>query len=71
VFHRGIKQCCGLERAQVRKGRKVFNHICLSIRAFLRLEVQRLESAGMKALIIREAIRSYLANPVYKLGSTA
>ncbi len=34
VFHRGIKQCCGIERAQVRKGTAVFNHICMSIRAF-------------------------------------
>jgi hypothetical protein len=37
VFYRGIKQCCGVERAQVRKGKSIVSHILLSLRAFLRL----------------------------------
>ncbi len=75
VFHRGIKQCCGIERAQVRKGIAVFNHICMSIRAFLRLEVYRLRTGlswyKLKARIIRDAIRAYLADPFYLFNPTA
>lgn len=36
--HRGIKQYCGVERAQVRAARAQRNHIGLALRAFLRLE---------------------------------
>ncbi len=75
LFHRGIKQCCGIERSMVRKGIKVFNHICLSIRAFLRLEVNRLMTGiswyEAKTRIIRSAVSTYLGNPIYKLGPTA
>ncbi len=75
VFHRGIKQCCGIERTQVRKGASVFNHISLSIRAFLRLEVYRLRAGiswyELKARIVRDAIRAYLANSIYLLKPTA
>ena len=39
AYHRGLKQCCGVERAQVRSSRAQRNHIGLAIRAFLRLEV--------------------------------
>lgn len=38
-YHRGLKQCCGAERAQVRSSRSQRNHVGLSIRAFLRLEL--------------------------------
>lgn len=38
-YHRGLKQCCGAERAQVRASRAQRNHIGLAIRAFLRLEL--------------------------------
>ena len=41
-YHRGVKQCCGIERAQVRKARSILNHIRMSIRAFMRLELYRL-----------------------------
>ena len=75
LFHRGVKQCCGIERSMVRKAKKVFNHTCLSIRAFLRLEFQILITGiswyEAKLTIIRSSIRSYIENPVYKLGSTA
>lgn len=37
-YHRGIKQYCGVERAQVRAARAQRNHIGLALRAFLRLE---------------------------------
>lgn len=42
LFHRSVKQCCGIEKSMVRKARKVFNHVCLSIRTFFRPESQRL-----------------------------
>jgi len=74
-YHRGLKQFCGVERAQHRSAQAQRNHIGLAIRAFIRLELHRLQ-AGVswfeaKAFIIREAIRSYLAQPLYNLPSTA
>jgi hypothetical protein len=74
-YHRGLKQCCGVERAQVRSARAQRNHIGLAIRAFLRLE-HHFYTTGVswyeaKARIIRDSIRDYLARPLYKLPSTA
>ena len=74
-YHRGLKQYCGVERAQVRSARAQRNHIGLSIRAFLRLEKNRI-ATGMswweaKTSIIRDAIRAYLAKPRFTLGATA
>lgn len=71
-YHRGLKQCGGVERAQVRASRAQRNHIGLAIRAFLRLEHQ-FYTTGVswyeaKARIIRGAVRAYIANPVYKLS---
>lgn len=37
-YHRGMKQYCLIERAQVRLARAWRNHIGLCLRAFLRLE---------------------------------
>ena len=37
-YHRGIKQCCGVERCQARTERSQRNHIVLAVRAFVRLE---------------------------------
>jgi putative transposase len=75
VYHRGIKQCCGVERSQARKATKQLGHIALSLRAFLRLELKRV-SAGTswydsKTSLIRGAIRSYLANPILTLAASA
>jgi hypothetical protein len=71
TYHRGLKQCCGVERAQVRAARAQRNHIGLAIRAFLRLE-HHFYTTGVswyeaKARIIRGAVRAYIANPMYKL----
>jgi putative transposase len=71
-YHRGLKQCCGVERAQVRAARAQRNHIGLAIRAFLRLE-HHFYTTGVswyeaKARIIRGAVRAYIANPVYNLS---
>lgn len=66
-YHRGLKQCCGVEKAQVRAARAQRNHIGLALRAFLRLETQRLRTGRSwyeaKKQLLRDAIRAYLANP--------
>ncbi len=74
-YHRGLKQCCGVERAQVRSARAQRNHIGLAIRAFLRLEIQWFNTGiswyEAKTSIIREAVRSYLSSPWLTLPPTA
>jgi putative transposase len=74
-YHRGIKQFCNVERAQVRAGRAQRNHIGLALRAFLRLEVHCYHKGiswfEAKTSIIREAVRGYLAKPLYTPTPTA
>ena len=41
-YHRGLKPCCWVARAHVRKAVAQQNHLVLAIRAVVRLEVQRL-----------------------------
>lgn len=38
VYHRGIKQCCGIEKSPARKAEAQQHHILLALQAFLRLE---------------------------------
>jgi len=38
VYHRGIKQCCGIEKSQVQTEPAQRGHIQLALRAFVRLE---------------------------------
>ncbi len=75
VYHRALKQCCGVERAQARGERAQRNHLGLALRAFLRLEADRLKSGvgwyEAKVSIVRDAVRKYLAEPLYLLPSTA
>jgi len=74
-YHRQLKQCCGVERAQVRSIKAQTCHILLSLRAFVRLEAHRLQTGisgyAAKANIIREAIRLYLQKPNIHLETTA
>lgn len=74
-YHRQLKQCCGVERAQVRSAQAQKCHIVLSLRAFVRLEANRLQTGisgyAAKAGLIREAIRRYLQNPTIILEPTA
>jgi hypothetical protein len=71
TYHRGIKQFCGIERAQVRAARAQRNHIGLALRAFVRLECfcfyQGLSWFEAKVNIIRQAVKAYLAQPIYTL----
>jgi hypothetical protein len=75
IYHRGIKQFCLIERAQVRSRRAWRNHIGLCLRAFLRLESHCYHRGvswyEAKTSIIREAVRAYIANPLYSLIPTA
>jgi putative transposase len=75
VYHRGLKQFTGIERAQYRLEVSQRNHIGLAIRAFVRLEVHRLRTGiswfEAKTSILRTAVRHYLAHPTFTLHSTA
>ena len=70
-YHRGIKQFCGIENCQARKSQSQKAHILFSLRAFLRLEVERLRKGlswfESKRRIIRNAIRAYIQSPTYSL----
>lgn len=74
-YHRALKQCCGVERCQARSERGQRNHILLSIRAFVRLEWQRLGTGRSwyeaKKALLRAAIRAYRAQPTLTLPTTA
>jgi hypothetical protein len=67
VYHRGLKQHCGIERCAARKARAQRNHIGWAIRAFLRLEYNRITTGTRwfetKLAIIRPAIQQFLAGP--------
>lgn len=69
TYHRGIKQFCGVERCQARSETAQRNHIELALRAFLRLEyhcfVKGISWFEAKTDIVRDAVRAYIANPIY------
>src|SRR5450759_5393894 len=68
-YQRGIKKLCGVEKCQARKEESQRAHIIFSLRAFLRLELQRIKTgiswfeSTMK--IRREAVTKYLNNTLY------
>ena len=68
-YHRGIKQCCGIERCQGRKEEVQRGHILLSLLAFLRLESYRRKSGiswyESKRQIHRSATSFFIANPTF------
>ena len=67
VYHRGLKQFCGVERCQARSARAQRNHIGWAVRAFLRLEHHRIRTGvswfEAKMGIIRSAVQLYLSQP--------
>jgi len=71
-YHRGLKQCTGIERCQSRIPRSQRTHIFCSIMAFVSLEKLRLERAiswyEAKRQIIHEAISNYLQAPTIPLA---
>ena len=42
VYHRELKQTCGIERCQARTGRAQRNHICLAVSAWLEMNKRRI-----------------------------
>jgi hypothetical protein len=74
-YHRGLKQCTGVERCQSRSATAQRNHIGLAVRAFLRLEAhcfaRGVSWVEAKTGIIREAVRAYLARPRFRLPMPA
>jgi len=74
TYHRGLKSCCGIERAQVRSANGQKNHLLLALRAFLRLEYQRLQNGiswyEAKLRPLRNAIQA-ARTAAYKLPNTA
>jgi hypothetical protein len=74
-YHRGLKQCAGVERCQSRSATAQRNHIGLALRAFLRLEVhcfaRGVSWVEAKTAIIREAVRAYIARPRFRLPMPA
>ena len=71
-YHRGIKQFCGVEKCQARKKESQRAHVMFSLRAFLRLEVQRFKNGiswfESKVKIHRVAATVYLNKPKYNLN---
>jgi putative transposase len=74
-YHRGLKQCTGVERCQVRMSRAQRVHIGCAIRAFVRLEWHRFTTGiswiEAKLRIVRNAVRDYLVRPTLTLPQTA
>ncbi|MDN7026252.1 transposase, partial [Methanoculleus sp. FWC-SCC1] len=72
IFHRGVKQFCGVEKCQARKAQSQRTHVLMAVRAFVRLEINRIKTGvswfEAKAQIHREAIKTYIRNPRYALG---
>jgi len=74
-YHRGIKQCTGVERCRCRSARSQRNHIGMALRAFLRLEIhcfaRGVSWLEAKLAIVRDAVRDYLARPQIRLPELA
>lgn len=74
-FHRGLKQHTGVDRCQHRLRKAQRNHIGFAIRAFVRLEYQRVAKGvswfESKCRVCRNAVRSYLAQPLYRMPAEA
>lgn len=74
-YHRGLKQATEVEGCPARLHRSQRNHIGLALRAFVRLEYIRYRDGitwfEAKCRIIRNAVRDYLAHPIYNLPEAA
>lgn len=71
TYHRGIKQCTGIERCQCRSAKAQRNHIGFALRAFLRFEAWCFSTGvswyAAKKDIVRQSIRDYRARPYIRL----
>ena len=75
VYHQGLKRFTGIERGQFCMEKTQRDHMGLAIRAFLRLEIFRLQKRvtwfEAKHALLRQAMRAYLAQPTITLPTTA
>jgi hypothetical protein len=70
VYHRELKQTCGIERCQARTGRAQRNHICLAIKAWIDRHIRRInqkisfyqQTWDVIKPAIRDSMRSMLAS---------
>jgi putative transposase len=62
-YHRGLKSCCALEQSQARTERGQRNHILLSLRAFLRLELKRWETGKSWYALKRDGSETQSGKP--------
>lgn len=66
TFHRGLKQCTGIERCYSRIERSQRNHILCAFLAFLKLEWERIQNTvswyEQKWAITRPAVTAYLGS---------
>ena len=73
-YHRGLKQVTNVERCQCRKAVAQRGHIGLALRAFVVVEKWCFRTGinwlTAKWQIVRDAIRGYRANPIYRIGTT-
>ena len=74
-YHRALKQFCNVERCQARRFEIQYNYISLSIRAFLRLELNGLTQIQTKDEMIRKLdrrkIRKYRNQNLFPLRKCA
>lgn len=67
-YHRGLKQCCLVERCQARNKEVQMGHIFLSIQAFITFEICRIQSGiswyESKQSLVIDAITRFIVNPV-------
>jgi putative transposase len=72
IYHKGLKQQCGVEKCQARISRIQRNHIWCSITAFIVLELHRIKTGTSlpeaKISITRSAIREYLLAPRFQFS---
>ena len=75
MYPQGLKRFTGIERGQFRMEKTQRDHMGLAIRAFLRLEIFRLQKRvtwfEAKHTLLRQVIRAYLAQPTITLPATA
>lgn len=73
-YHRGLKQTTNVEGCQCRKAVALRGHIGLALRAFVVIEKWCFKTGvnwlSAKWQIVRDAVRNYRANPLYRIRMT-
>ena len=68
-YHRGIKQCCEAESCQSKRREIQMGHIFLSIQAFIRFEIYRLQTGiswyQIKENLVTDTIKRFINAPTF------